>query len=526
MVGLVPKVLERQKDAPTAIVGRLDAIIEHLRARVGETPLLARRVPVLLSRWSGVLPAEVIPSALQVVLEIISNARDVLVRYEGCAFLRIVLPRLGQGAGVDFGALLEGVVPLVLQILEEFLSPQVLWPLINLLTTLLEAAQSTASPKLLELLSTPAFDRLLKTDSVLLRSTLVEMFRTLLVAFSPDADRRSITFIVLNFIDSVLDKKVADAAIVRLWHLLVREYRPNSDMDKAIGQLFEKHFEWLLAQDDESMSSAIMLLLEEHILLDIVSLSLLDDILTIIDRKYHPVLKLPNRDENDSLVEMRASATTLAATLILLYLNKEGSDNLLGRFAKFFQIIVTELLSPLPQQPNKALVGLKTTHVTLFNRFLIASPTDVFTALGELGVDVNSFWAAWFGMMPLLVSRQVSRINTVALLHALPFVPAEIFRGNFGGILHQVLPDVLGAREVHTAPPRPATVAERLNDGRLGERKEALRKTQLYEDFDLPALLRSKLSEVCIKLGIDMDALRTLVEDQREWEALMSLLSI
>lgn len=135
------------------------------------------------------------------VLSLIDSSKDLVIQYECCMCLKNVI-KGDVNLQIDYGILLNKLIPLILTFLDKFLSSNVVWPLISLVNELLTKSQYTCSTQdLINAFQSPIFKKLLSTQSELLQGALVDTFKNIIVTFDPNDKIPSIYTLALEFID-------------------------------------------------------------------------------------------------------------------------------------------------------------------------------------------------------------------------------------------------------------------------------------------------------------------------------------
>lgn len=102
--------------------------------------------------------------------------------------------------------MISEVGPIIIELFTNFFSSSILWPLIQLLTLLIEKCQFSCPENMIKILENPSLLVLMQNDSELLRGALIDMFKNLIVSFSLDTKISSIFLIIFKFIDIVFSQ--------------------------------------------------------------------------------------------------------------------------------------------------------------------------------------------------------------------------------------------------------------------------------------------------------------------------------
>ena len=130
------------------------------------------------------------------------------------------------------------MLPVVLHLLANTDLPTVLWPLLSFLSLVLEVTQRTVDAAVLACFNEEArLDCLLGTSNEMVKESLVEMFKNLLVVFPLATPIPQIFRLALRFLQRQLSLGLQNL-VLRLWYFLVKEYSPVQGLDQQLLSLF------------------------------------------------------------------------------------------------------------------------------------------------------------------------------------------------------------------------------------------------------------------------------------------------
>lgn len=133
------------------------------------------------------------------MIGLLSITNDSLSKYEAAICLKTIIKQ--EQLKLNYFDVLENIAPHIIDLFKNFFSPIILWPLIQLLTALIEKSQYICSDNILKLIENPSLSLLINIDSDLIRGALIDMFKNLIVSFTSESKISSIFAITLNFID-------------------------------------------------------------------------------------------------------------------------------------------------------------------------------------------------------------------------------------------------------------------------------------------------------------------------------------
>jgi len=135
---------------------------------------------------------------------LLKNIDDLLAKYESALCLKSIVKQ--EQLKLNYFQIIEDVAPIIIDLFKNFFSPNILWPLIQLLTTLIEKSQYVCSDNIIKFIENPSLNILMQNDSELIRGALIDMLKNLIVSFPYESKITSIYVICLNFIDIVFSQ--------------------------------------------------------------------------------------------------------------------------------------------------------------------------------------------------------------------------------------------------------------------------------------------------------------------------------
>jgi hypothetical protein len=425
---------------------------------------------------------------------------------------------------IDYALLIQAVVPVILQLFEKFFNANVVWKLVNLLNMILEKSQWTCGNEmLLQTFQAQGLKTLLKTESGLMVSALIDMFKNLIVSFPPGSVITPIFSICIEFLDNNLQKG-KHGEFLRFWLFLAREYSSKQGLDAVMHQLFITYFPILNQSVDPTNLASFLNIVEEYILLEFIKPDDYPNIIKLIETKYELTIAA---GYNELVVEIRSSCLSIMASIILLYLNLKVADHL-KLFEKLILYCVQDVLNEASEKAMKGMPQYKTSVVSMLNRVILQDASYLLALLQQYNVDVALFVNKWFTNMEYLTSKHACKLNAIAILQFFHLVTnAELLKAYIEPLLRYVLPEIHNYIETagqpkvdHDKSNRQILGNARLSDSRASERKEILRKSQLFDDLNL-----TEMFFTFVKVhGINIEVLAVLVSDKTLLESAAMLL--
>ena len=206
MIGQLPAVYQAMKIDPANFLD-LGSILKYLEDRAGSDLNLSKRIPVLIHKWMSLFNAGIKAQIVQNVVQITQSLQNYVVRYECCMCLKVILksdkPDIPeQRLDLDYAAISEHLVPVIIDLLGRFRNPQATWGLIEVLKLLFTKAQySIQNDNIIAQLQSQNIQVLTKVDDPLLLPALVDMFKTVIASFPFGTCLTSIFKICIDYID-------------------------------------------------------------------------------------------------------------------------------------------------------------------------------------------------------------------------------------------------------------------------------------------------------------------------------------
>ena len=148
---------------------------------------------------------------IQFVIQILIDVDDFVVKYECCMCLNAFMKK--ENININYLFLLEKSMPILMDLLVHFFSPNILWPLIRFLTSLIEKCQNQEINNENNLLNmfkglNICLSKLYSKDNELIRGAIIDMMKQLIVLFKQETKITPIYMICLDFINFAMQNVV------------------------------------------------------------------------------------------------------------------------------------------------------------------------------------------------------------------------------------------------------------------------------------------------------------------------------
>ena len=123
--------------------------------------------------------------------------------------------------------IISKIFPIAIRTFEKTDSPQVLWPMVNLISNMITLCEFD-SDIILNSLQGNSLSILISSPSTLLIEALSEMFKNILCVIPRHKQAQTVYRLVCCFLNNHLGKlsSVNSEKVLNLWYIVVREYSP------------------------------------------------------------------------------------------------------------------------------------------------------------------------------------------------------------------------------------------------------------------------------------------------------------
>eukprot|EP00826_Nyctotherus_ovalis_P049651 TRINITY_DN6017_c0_g1_i2.p1 TRINITY_DN6017_c0_g1~~TRINITY_DN6017_c0_g1_i2.p1 ORF type:complete len:675 (+),score=107.63 TRINITY_DN6017_c0_g1_i2:413-2437(+) len=209
---------------PESFLGLLEQQIGSAGASI-QGHLLKRRYIILVTKWLEFINKDRILGYLGNIVRIMCETDQLILKYHCCMGLRKILSFLeGESlnkrrynrirsatpgeplleelkkieAQINYSELLSSSIKVIVDVLDSFTSPTLVWTLINFLTLLLEKCEHHSSEKVLEVLECSRFAGLFANRDELVQQALMDMSQALVFSFPSSAQIAKLCFHIVS----------------------------------------------------------------------------------------------------------------------------------------------------------------------------------------------------------------------------------------------------------------------------------------------------------------------------------------
>ena len=176
-----------------------------------------------------------------------------------------------RGGSVDSGTVLQKVFPISTIVFSKTDNPEILWPLVNLISTLITKCQFDTTI-IINSIESSSLNKLIMNESEVLNEALCDMFKNFLCIIPRNKPAQAVFQLVYHFLnyhiprtDSSIHEK-----IIHLWYISIREFSSVNNCSAQYYELFQNHFKRCLFRK----TPTILYILEEYMLLRLIEADL------------------------------------------------------------------------------------------------------------------------------------------------------------------------------------------------------------------------------------------------------------
>ena len=221
----------------------INLLLSHLSQSTNKTRL--RRCAILANRYILSLDQAETIEVIKLVLFLVAEKQDRVVQYEALMCIKALAQGLDEEkVEVQWTLILEQVAPTIVQLLENFQRANIVWPLLQLLSKLIQKCQYQSIDSIRLSFEKANFMHLMSTTSELLVGALYEMLKSLIVCFPPHTPMLHI--FTMGFTLVINNLKSTNTGVFKLWYFLLQEYCSLQGMDGQVSGLLVNNFQLLL----------------------------------------------------------------------------------------------------------------------------------------------------------------------------------------------------------------------------------------------------------------------------------------
>lgn len=236
VVGLLPHLYLKTGVAKSSWMN-IEPVLKWMASKGKEFIFFSRRYPMLVRMWTDIIDSETIRTFVGPLCELMAS-NDIVTKYSCISALKKII-KLEKEDKLPLMDILACVVPAILYICDNLNNPQLIWPVISILTNIMDKSKLSAQNQTVEMLEKINMDKLLEKNDKLIRSALIDMFKTIIVAAPFGTPLPAIFEVSLRFLTLALPKiEQYDTEELAFWHFFSKEITSVPEHAKVIA----KHF--------------------------------------------------------------------------------------------------------------------------------------------------------------------------------------------------------------------------------------------------------------------------------------------
>jgi len=516
IIGLLPAVYRKKNIDPSQYLD-FGSILKFLENQGKQDVNLAKRIPVLIHKWINLFNLEIKLEVIKLIVDVTKSLDNYLIRYECCMCLKSALES-DIRLDLDYIAISEQLVPLIVDLLHKFLNPQIVWGLIGLLKSLFTKAQFiTQNNAIVTQIQSLSIETLIQANYEPLLNAVADMLKTLIASFPPGTELQAIYNLCLQLIDYQLSKGQAKMYVLSLWLFIAKEYQSVQKLDNEMKALFAKYFQAIIAQNQPYELAMGLNIIEEYLLAGLIGSDDYAGIIKMIEDLYKNTLVDSPTEE---VFEVKAAILGMVSTIFLIFLENKATQDL-SLFHNLLFLLLQDMFKAHTGPSCRAYRIFRTMVLTIVNRFIILDLESILNILQSNNVNFYDFINLWVSGMNSLSSKPAMRLNVLAIIQIVPHMnDKEAFLTHFSMFLKHTLAEVEDFAEQGGQTPtfgyqNPTMgVNDRIRDVRDSERKRSSRQSHLYFDVNLKDAFVKVFKEAITKLELPLEQIAQAVNDE------------
>ena len=226
---------------------------------------------MLLRMWTDIIDYDEVRTFVPDLCKLMSS-NDIVTKYSCITALKKII-KLERENKLPLVEILSSVIPAILYICDKVNQPQLVWPVITILSNIMEKSSLGSGLQTMELIGKLNLDKLLEKNDKLIRSALIEMFKTIIVSVPFGTPLPGIFEMSLRFLNMALPKiEEYDTEELAFWFFITKEIAPIPEHQATITKLFMM-LNSLLGEAAVRMEDSLQLqflvsILDESVMLD------------------------------------------------------------------------------------------------------------------------------------------------------------------------------------------------------------------------------------------------------------------
>lgn len=215
VLALLPRTIKKN-----AIHTLNDIPIVEILGFLYQNPVYKSKIPTLIAGWFDYFTNEQLIELIRVLLDFIQNESDTSLLLACCQSLDKIIVTKKNLLNAD---IISKIIPIAIRTFEKTDYPQVLWPMVNLISNLIIQCEFD-SDIILNSLQNNTLSVLISSSSTILIEALSEMFKNILCIIPRNKPAQAVYRLVCHFLNNHLSKlsSVNSEKVLNLWYIVVR----------------------------------------------------------------------------------------------------------------------------------------------------------------------------------------------------------------------------------------------------------------------------------------------------------------
>jgi len=519
--------------------------------------ILKRRYIILVTKWLELIDRESLLRYLTNIVKIMCETDQLILKYHCCIALRNILnfvevkPKQYSAMrsidepeetieipiDINYSELLSSSIKVIVDVLNSFTSPALVWTSINFLTLLLEKCEYHCSEKVLQVLESSNFTNLFVNKDELVQNALMDMCQALIFSFP-----RSLQLIKLSasIVNTRLATSFENIEAFRSWLYILRRMNANEESVMIVKELFVSHASSMQNIVQTDIAEHMLNIVDEYLMINAFNTEQeLFNIISFVLHCYkHQLSKIKKKLEKEEInkgklagrLSVGEAVMSILKTIIIKYIQPIGKleGNAMIAIKPFMELILQQLASIPSAKIAECSAKFDTALIAVIGRLLVLDAQAVLIVLQNVGVDVRQFLMGWISRMDHISTHYARRLNLLGILSLLPLLGIELLQNYMGKLMEYVLPlvgnyietkDTNGAKKSTSStltPTKHLSIDTRFMRTQRWMRNE--RKIDLYKDdttanIEIDYYFYMKYEQLCKATNLTHVQIKNLMQE-------------
>eukprot|EP01022_Parablepharisma_sp_SALTPOND_P000965 TRINITY_DN105352_c3_g1_i1.p1 TRINITY_DN105352_c3_g1~~TRINITY_DN105352_c3_g1_i1.p1 ORF type:complete len:1150 (-),score=111.95 TRINITY_DN105352_c3_g1_i1:28-3477(-) len=580
-IEMLPKIYSLKSIGDIPIL-KAETFLSYLEKEISSTEvpihshILKRRYIILITKWLEFIPRTDILGYLGNVVKIMCGTDQLVLKFHCCMAIRKILNFL-EGAHlkrkeyddtdasiskenlpilaelrniekqINYAELLTASARIIIDVLNSFTTPKLVWAMVNLLTLLVEKCQYRCNEDVLSVLEATNFATLFSNKYELIQEALIDMCKALVLSFPSSASMLKLAFHIVDTRLSVTffgfntpsQENLNNISAYTFWLFILRTATATPEALMIFKQIFMKHAGNLQMVTKEYVLETIFEIVDESLIIDIFTTE--EEVAGVVNFGTDAYKKLLNAlqqklqagahaaDKLTNIMEANAAVVSVLETIFIKYVQPTGTveNAIMIALKPFIEFAIQQVATMTSTTDLQYSSKFNTTLIAIISRLLVYNVSVMITLMQNMGVHLGQFLSGWINKMDFIATHYGRRLNLLAILSIMPYLGAELMQAYMGKLMEYVLPlvenyiytkEARGEKRSSSASLTPTKPVKHENsilkvkDPIQSDRKAAMREDDVIANIELDTYFYMKYEQMCKSMNLTHSQIRSLIE--------------